>query len=117
MASYEVRFSHAVRIVSRPSMRPTPLIQLRRIALDPANHRGMIHRQPLCSREFFHIPVTQGLALVSADAEQNNFTFKMPPLDGRYGVHRISPVSRAPIIQMLVSDHWLFLQHYRRNNP
>jgi hypothetical protein len=41
----------------------------------------MVNRQSAFLHELFHISITQGIAQVPTDAEQNHFAFKMPPFE------------------------------------
>jgi len=53
-----------VRIGSRPQIWPASRIQLRRVALDPAKHRGVVDPHALFPQECFHIARAQGIAEV-----------------------------------------------------
>jgi hypothetical protein len=93
LVALAVRLIHAGRLMGRPQIRPTPLVELWRLAWAPAQHRGRVHEQPPCPRACFPIPVPQGLASLPTDAEQEHVTFTMLPLDRRSeGLQRTSPL-------------------------
>jgi hypothetical protein len=63
-------------------MSSTAFFQFWSIALNPTIDRRMIHQDPSLSHEFFHITITQNIAQVPTQAEQNNVGLEVTPFEG-----------------------------------
>ena len=68
----DVRFIHAGRIVGRTQRRPTPLVQLWRIALDPAKHGGVVDPHAAFAQEFFQVALAQQDRIRPVAPDQRN---------------------------------------------
>ena len=77
----DIRFIHPVGIVRRLEARPTSFLQLWSVTLDPAEDCGVIHRKASFQHHFLEIPIAQSVAQIPADAEQDDFSFKLTPLE------------------------------------
>jgi hypothetical protein len=88
----DIRLSDAIRVVRLGEMGTTPLIELRRVALHPAQHRRMIDGDPSLLQQFFDITVAQGIAEIPPHAADNNFASKGTPFEERGLIPKRSPV-------------------------
>ncbi len=72
--THPLLFDFDIRLVNTPGVRrghqvgATTLIKLRRIALDPAVDRGMVHLQPTFQHHFFEVPIAERIAQIPPDA-------------------------------------------------
>jgi hypothetical protein len=104
-------------------------LQRRAVFDHPTVHGGMIHRNTALAHELFDMARAQRLRDIPANTRQNDFLWEMGSLEAHS--HQSSPslitldnggrsylkwpqmkIATEPT-QTLVSDHWLFLQHYR----
>jgi hypothetical protein len=88
----DVGFIHAIGIVRDFELRPTPLVQLRRIALDPAKHRGVVDPHAAFPHELFHVAVAQGLAQIPPHGTEDDVSFKVAPFEQGRIAHGMAPV-------------------------
>lgn len=75
-------------------MWPVALVQRGSVLLDPAIHRRRIDRQSALLHDLLQIPITQGIAQVPADADQDNLTFEVTPLERVGRTHEQGPGMR-----------------------
>src|SRR5262249_32510654 len=79
-----------------------PLIQHRRIALDPAPDRDMIDGHTPLRYDLLQVAIGEGISQVPPNAKENDHVFKMPPAEQCWpsSVHRYTlPNGLAPHLQ------------------
>jgi hypothetical protein len=81
LLDFDVGFIHAIGIVRDFELRPTPLVQLWRVALDPAKHRGVVDLHTPFLQELFHIAIAQRVAQVPAHGSEDDVGFKVAPFE------------------------------------
>ena len=91
---FDVRFIDAPRVIGRLEMGAAAFVQLRAILQHPEVDRTVVNRQvPLC-HHLLQISITQGIAAVPPDIEQNDFGLKVLPLKQRGIRHELGTIGR-----------------------
>jgi hypothetical protein len=85
-------FIPAVRVGGRPQRRPTPLVQLWRIALAPAQHRGGVDPPTACPQKLFHVVVAQRIAHTLSHRTAADVGLNMAPWEQGGSAQGRSPV-------------------------
>ena len=77
-----------VRFIDPPPRRPRtaplpaqPLLDLRRVLLNPPVDRGVIHTCAALAHHLFEITIANAIAAVSTHRPENNLAFKVTPLE------------------------------------
>jgi hypothetical protein len=72
---------HTVQVVGRPQIRTTPPVQLRRVVLDPAKHRGVVDPYPALPQKLFNVVVAQRLAQMPLHGAKDDVALKVEPFE------------------------------------
>jgi hypothetical protein len=79
LLDFDVGLIDPVRIIRRCEIWPAAFVELRRIALDSAEHRRMIDVGAALQQEFFHVTVSQGIPEIPSHPTHNDLRSKVAP--------------------------------------
>jgi hypothetical protein len=79
LLDFDVGLIDPVRIIRSCEIGSAAFIELRRIALDPAEHRRMIDVEASLQQEFFHVMVAQGIPEIPSHPTHNDLRSKVAP--------------------------------------
>jgi hypothetical protein len=79
--NFDVRCIDAGRIVGRTQKGLAPSVQIWRIALDPAKHRGMVDPLTAFPHELFHVAVAQRVAQIPSHGTEDHVGLKVAPFE------------------------------------
>jgi hypothetical protein len=77
----DIPLIHTVQVIGRPQIRRMPPVQLRRIALDPTKHRGVVDPYPALPQKLFHVVVAQRLAQMPLHGAKDDVALKVAPFE------------------------------------
>src|SRR5262249_23118561 len=85
---FDIGFIDTVGVIRRSQVRAIPFLQFRSIALDPSIDCRMIDREVALLHHFFEVAITDGIAQIPANAQENNLGLIVTPLEETGFGHR-----------------------------
>ena len=77
---FDIGFIDAVGVIRRSQVRTTPFLQFRSISLDPSVDRRLIDCEVALLHHFFEVAITDGIAQIPANAQENNLRLVVTPV-------------------------------------
>src|SRR3954453_11197832 len=82
-----IRLIHPPRAVAQPQLRPDPLLDLRRVGLNPAVNGRVVHGYAAVSEHQLEVAVADGEHEVPANRPEDHLGGELPPLEGLVWPH------------------------------
>src|SRR5215213_9037524 len=82
-----IRLIHPPRAVAQPQVRPDPLLDLRRVGLDPAVNGRVVHGYAAVGEHQLEVAVADGEHEVPANRPEDHLGGELPPLEGLVWPH------------------------------